>query len=66
MTGDQSLLLDLKKNYRGHVTFGDNVEGKIISIEDIGNHSSPFIENVLLVDNLKYNLLSISQFYDKG
>jgi len=32
----------------------------------IGNSSSPYIENVWLVDGLKHNLLSISQLYDNG
>lgn len=44
----------------GHDTYGNNTKGKIIDIEIIGNHSSPFIKNVLLVDNLKHNLLSFS------
>ena len=66
MTGNRSLLSNLKRKDGGHVTFGDNAKGKIIGIGNIGNRSSPSIENVLLVDNLKHNLLSISQLCDKG
>ncbi|KAL2518809.1 Uncharacterized protein Adt_15056 [Abeliophyllum distichum] len=65
MTGDRSLLSNLKRKDGGHVTIGDNAKRKIIGIGNIGNRSSPSIENVLLVDNLKHNLLSISQLCDK-
>ena len=50
----------------GYVTFGDNKKGKIIGIGSIGKSNSLNIENVLLVDGLKHNLLSISQLCDKG
>ena len=45
----------------GTVTFGDDSKGNIISIGNTKIGSSPLIENVVLVDGLKYNLLSISQ-----
>ena len=48
------------------VTFGDNDKGKIIDIGNIGITPSKYIKNILLVDGLKHNLLSISQFCDKG
>ena len=47
------------------MTFGDNGKGRIIGHDSIGNNSSSLIENVLLVDGLKHNLLSISQLCDK-
>jgi len=47
------------------VKFGGNQSGKIIGIGTIGN-SSISINNVLLVDGLEHNLLSISQFCDNG
>ena len=50
----------------GDVSFGDNSKGKIFGIGNVGNVSSTFIENVCLVENLKQNLLSISQLCDKG
>ena len=55
----------IKKN-GGYVTFGDNAKGKIIGQGNIGNNTSSLIENVLLVDGLKHNLLSISQLCHKG
>jgi len=48
------------------VTFGDDSKGKIIGIGNIKIGSSLSIENVGLVDGLKYNLLSISQRCDRG
>ena len=59
MTGDKNLFMDLKPK-NGDVTFGDNSKGQIEGISKIGNKSFIFIENVLLVNGLKHNLLSIS------
>ena len=60
MIGEHSLLITLKSKDDGTVTFGDNGKGKIVGIGNIGNHKNPSIENVLLVDGLKHNLISIS------
>ena len=45
--------------------FGGNQSGKIIGTRTIGNASFS-INNVWLVDGLKHNLVSISQFCDNG
>ena len=66
MTGDESQFITLDAKDGGMVTFGDNSKGKIIGIDNIGMTLSKYIENILLVDGLKHNLLSISQFCDKG
>ena len=66
MTGEHKLLSTLKSKDDGNVTFGDNSKGKIVGIGNIGNPEDPSIENVLLVDGLKHNLISISQLCDKG
>jgi len=50
----------------GSITFGDNIRGKIIRISKIGKDPSKSLENVYLVERLKFNLLSISQLCDKG
>ena len=65
MTADESQFIILDAKNGGMVTFGDNGKGKIISIGNIGITPFKFIENILLVDGLKHNLLSISQFCDK-
>ena len=66
MTGDKSRFLSLGSYYGGTVTFGDNKKGEIIAIGKVGKSSSHAIDNVFLVEGLKHNLLSISQFCDKG
>jgi len=50
----------------GTITFGDDSKGNIIGIGNIKIGSSPLIENVVLIDGLKHNLLSISQLCDRG
>lgn len=54
-----------KKNL-GSVSFDNNHKGKIRGIGKICINPSFYIENVSLVDGLKYNLISISQLCDKG
>ncbi|KAF5462365.1 hypothetical protein F2P56_018382 [Juglans regia] len=66
MTGDKSKFIDLTSKEEGHMTFGDNSKGKNMAICKIGNESPLIIENVLLVEGLKHNLLSISELCDKG
>ena len=46
----------------GVVIFGDNKKERIIGIDNIYIISSTFIQNMLLVNGLKYNLLSIVNF----
>ena len=64
--GYQQLCNPINIHEGGTVTFGDDSKEKIISIGNIKLGSSPMIENVTLVDGLKYNLLSVSQLCDKG
>lgn len=48
------------------MTFGSNAKERIIGHENVSNSSFSLIENILLTDELKHNLLSISQVCDKG
>jgi hypothetical protein len=66
MTKDDSLFSSISKINGRKITFWDNLKGKVIGVGNIGGKSSPSIEKVFLVNNLKHNLLSISQLYDKG
>ena len=66
MIRDESNFSFFTKKKEGYVTFGDNAKGKIIGQSKISNDTSFLIENILLVDGLKHNLLSISQLCDKG
>ena len=65
MTGYKSLLSNLKVANEGDVSFGNNSTGKIIGTGDVCANKVKF-EGVKLVDNLKFNLLSVSQMCDKG
>ncbi|WP_314964163.1 hypothetical protein, partial [Bradyrhizobium cosmicum] len=67
MTGIRSIfqkLMLLKSG--GDVGFGGNQKGKIIGKGSIGHGNSPVINDVLLVEGLMHNLLSISQIADQG
>jgi len=65
MTRDASLLTGLVIKPEGFVTYGGNNRGKIIGCGDTRVKGNLII-NVLLVESLKHNLLSISQLCDKG
>jgi len=67
MTWDINNIATLSRYHEGGtVTFRDNSKGKIIDIGNIKIGSSPLTENVILVDGLKHNLLSINQLCDRG
>ena len=65
MTGDPNKLIKLKDN-KGKVTFGDNMSSKIIGKGTCVVNNKIKGENVLLVENLKPNLLNVSQTCDQG
>lgn len=65
MIRDISKFLPLSPKKNGYVTYGDNNKGKILGIGKIGNDSTS-IENVLLVNDLKHDLLSITNCVIKG
>ena len=50
----------------GYVTFRDNAKGKIVGEGKIGKSPNPIIDDVLIVNGLKHNLQSISQFCYKN
>ena len=64
MTGDLSQFIKIKPKSSDIMTFGDDMKSKTIEIGDIGKIGEILVYNVLLVDNLSYNLLSGSQLYD--
>ena len=66
MSGKSSLFSVLKKLSNGTITLGDKGKCNIIGIGKIGNNISNLIDDVYLVDGLKFNLLSIAQLCDKG
>lgn len=60
------MFIKFNEKESGHITYGDNIKGKILGEGVVANPSIITIENVLLVKGLKQNLLSISQLSDKG
>src|ERR1044072_7918369 len=66
MTGERRLFQELELKAGGVVGFGGNQKGKIIGSGTIGYGKSSSIKNVLLVEGLMHNLLSISQLADNG
>ncbi|GKG51445.1 hypothetical protein Tco_0541829, partial [Tanacetum coccineum] len=61
MTGNMACLENFKRFEGGHVSFGDNpAGGKISGKGDVSKGKMTF-EDVYYVEQLKYNLLSVSQ-----
>jgi hypothetical protein len=67
MTGDKNKFLTLRKEKNGSVSFGNDNSSKIIGEGTIriGNKNEK-AQNVLLVENMKHSLLSVSQMCDQG
>ena len=64
MTGDSSLLVDIKPCFEGHVTFGDGVKARIVGKGHLEVPGVSCLKEALLVEGLTANLLSISQLCD--
>ncbi|KAJ9542155.1 LOW QUALITY PROTEIN: hypothetical protein OSB04_028661 [Centaurea solstitialis] len=65
MTGIMSLLENFKRFNGGHVAFGDNPKGGKVSGKGKISKGMMTFEDVYYVEQLKYNLLSVSQVCDK-
>jgi hypothetical protein len=67
MTCDRDMFLTLRKERDGPVSFGNDDLAKVIGkgIVRIGNKNTK-AENVLLVQDMKHNLLSVSQMCYQG
>ncbi|KAJ9543921.1 hypothetical protein OSB04_023628 [Centaurea solstitialis] len=65
MIGIMSLLEDFKKFEGGHVAFGDNPHGGKISGKGKVSKGKMTFDDVYFVEQLRYNLLSVSQVCDK-
>ncbi|XP_024020928.1 uncharacterized protein LOC112091467 [Morus notabilis] len=65
MTGERSFLKNFISSTDGHVTFGDGVKGKVLGKGTLDVDGLSRLKNVLLVEGLKANLISISQLSDQ-
>ncbi|GAA0151455.1 hypothetical protein LIER_37293 [Lithospermum erythrorhizon] len=66
MTGNKSYLTKIEKMKGDCVTFGGGEKGRITRKGYLSVVGLPELENVLLVDGLTVNLISISQLGDEG
>jgi hypothetical protein len=67
MTRDKGKFLSLSENKSGNVTFGNDAPGKIKGKGMVSlSNGRGKAQDVLLVDGLKHNLLSVSQMCDRG
>ena len=66
MSGEEQLFNDVTRNDYGLITFGENSKVRVIGMGFVSFASSTQVEEVLLVEDLKHNLLSISQLCDEG
>ena len=64
MTGDRKWLNNIKKMDGGMVTFGDSNTGRIKGIGEISIDNDVLVKNILFVEGLHHNLISISQLCD--
>ena len=65
MTRDHSLFMVFESKKCGNVTFGDGSKSQIKGKGTISLPGLPDITNVLYVEGLRVNLLSISQICDQ-
>jgi hypothetical protein len=67
MTGDKRKFMSLSESKSGNVTFGNDAPGKIKGKGMVSlSNGKGKAQDVLFVDGLKHNPLSVSQFCDRG
>jgi hypothetical protein len=68
MTGTSRMFDSINDNNSGvdSIIFDNNKKGKVIGLGKIAISNDMSISNVLLVESLDFNLLSVAQIYDLG
>jgi hypothetical protein len=66
MTGNENYFEYIYPCDKGYVTFGDDGKGKIRGKGKLIRNNLPNLDNVLFVEGLYSNLISISQLCDQG
>ncbi|KAI3450426.1 hypothetical protein Pfo_007091 [Paulownia fortunei] len=66
MTSNKKNLSNFQSIEKGCVTFGDGVSGQILGKGTLDVKGLPRLKNVLLIEGLKTNLISISQLCDQN
>ena len=68
MTREKDMFTSFQPNHdhSGNIVFGDNGKGEVLGLGKIAISNDNSISNVLLVNSLRYNLLSVSQLCEMG
>ena len=66
MTGFKENLLSFQESEGGHISFGDKKTGGIKGHGKVHLNEKIKVQTVNLVDNLRFNLLSIAQLCDES
>ena len=66
MTKNKSWFKNLRPKDGGVMKFANGIKSKIVGIGNVGKNDSDLITDVILVERLTHNLLSISQFCNQG
>jgi hypothetical protein len=67
MTGDRNKFLTLQKEINGSVSFRNDNSAKIIGEGTVGiGNKNEKEENLLMVEDMKHNIISVSQMCDQG
>ena len=66
MTENKCILTDLQTSRQNSVIFGDDARGKFVGMGFLIIPSLSRLKDVMLVEGLKVNLISISQLCDEN
>ncbi|WVZ51604.1 hypothetical protein U9M48_002733 [Paspalum notatum var. saurae] len=67
MTGHRKWFSSLNPvSTKEYITFGDNGQGKVLGVDSVLLYTKLFLREVAFVQNLGFNLVSISQLLDEG
>ena len=64
ITENKSWFRDLRPKDDGVMKFADGIRSRIVTTGNVGKNDYDFITDVMFVEGLTHNLLSISQFCD--
>jgi hypothetical protein len=68
MIGEKNMFISFQSSNdeSRNIVFGDNGKGEVLGLGKIAISNDNSISNVLLVNLLRYNLLSVSQLCEMG
>jgi hypothetical protein len=68
MSGSKELVMELctSSSNAGYVSFGDSSRSKVLGLGKVVISHNVTMEDVMLVETLSYNLLSVAQLADMG